>query len=400
MILITTLGTTPYTKIAYHWQGHEPYSSPLVQEVIAHYLKPTEVRVLTTKLAKEKNWDLLEKRLSPHILKPIEIGDNQNEEEMWGFFNVLTKEFTTNEEIVVDVTHGFRSTPLLLMLALAFLRMTHRVNISQVLYGAADTEKGTGTICDLTPFLELLDWATAADIFNQTGDATRFATLLKERHIYLRKKTDQQTKLPTELQNLGGKLKELSQALEMMRPVEIGSIAHELDQKFIVARDDVEQFSPAFSLLLDQVQQSFEPLKIEKGVASVRTHLLGEWQLIEWYMAKQRYVQALTLMREWLITVVCYRCGYDWQNKDRREIEAKDLLREASEGKQVLGFAKIEGVGSLWAKVTNSRNDLEHCGMRSSPQPTKKLMQNTEAIAKEMSVIADVLREEIADATD
>ena len=82
-----------------------------------------------------------------------------------------------------DITHGLRLFPLVGLLAAAFLRSGLSVDLQAVLYGAFDVRDRGVTpnrtpMFDLSPMLALLEWSTAADRFNRTGDSRYLASLV------------------------------------------------------------------------------------------------------------------------------------------------------------------------------------------------------------------------------
>ena len=91
-----------------------------------------------------------------------------------------------NDEIILDITHAFRSIPLLIFIVAAYLRQVKNVKLKHIIYGAfeaRDTETDQTPIFDLTPFVELLDWMNAVNIFQNSGDARPIARLNVQRDI-------------------------------------------------------------------------------------------------------------------------------------------------------------------------------------------------------------------------
>lgn len=88
-----------------------------------------------------------------------------------------------NSEIIFDITHAFRSIPVIVLLASAFLEKARNVKIKGVYYGQYDPKNNRASIFDLTPAIKLLDWLTATDTFINTGSSQKLGQLLADIQI-------------------------------------------------------------------------------------------------------------------------------------------------------------------------------------------------------------------------
>jgi len=84
----------------------------------------------------------------------------------------------------------------------------------------------------------------------------------------------------------------------------------------------VAAHTPPFAILQDQILEefaSFEARFPEDPLAA----LAAEYEMICWYIGNKQYMQAVSLAREWLIDVVCVRCGValDFKTKIRENVE-------------------------------------------------------------------------------
>lgn len=94
------------------------------QHLIA-WLAPQETLVLLTNEAKvHKHWKNLRQRSQSQTqLTPVDIPSGKSKAELRQIF---------------DVTHGFRSLPMLPLLASAFLRVAKNIKMQDIMYGAFD----------------------------------------------------------------------------------------------------------------------------------------------------------------------------------------------------------------------------------------------------------------------
>lgn len=89
------------------------------------------------------------------------------------------------DEIVVDITHSFRSLPMLIMQLILYLKQIQspKVNVSHVYYGMFEgkDKQGYTPIVDLRSIIDLSDWITSAYAFKLTGNASMICELIKNR---------------------------------------------------------------------------------------------------------------------------------------------------------------------------------------------------------------------------
>ena len=195
-LLLTCLGTTNYHPADYQIDGTVYRDETYFSIALAKHLRPDHFISLQTYSAAEIHGLILDEAVPDGIHHtPVSIPDGKSEDELWQIFRALTESVPEGCRLHLDITHGFRSLPMLAFTACSFLRVTRRVEIVGIHYGAWDArnEKSNATPAfDLTPFLTLLDWSSAADQFLDIGDATRAAALLEAAQNDLWKKRCQQ----------------------------------------------------------------------------------------------------------------------------------------------------------------------------------------------------------------
>ena len=101
------------------------------------------------------------------------------------FFQQIDANINVNENIIVDVTHGFRSMPLLTYVALHYLKYTKQITIDALYYGEFIGKRqqsaiSEGAIRDLHSVLALSRWVTALGQFKHSGNINVFASLLQQ----------------------------------------------------------------------------------------------------------------------------------------------------------------------------------------------------------------------------
>ena len=351
----TFLGLRQYENTIYiKHDGSDTYETDLFPNAVANLYKPDQIIAFTTPKVKDiKQEDL--KTLANTLgdkFSTVDIPDGNSTDELWDIFakcvdaNVVKK----NDEIILDITHAFRSIPLLIFIVAAYLRQVKSVKLKHIIYGAFEArnqDTNRTPIFDLTPFVELLDWMNAVNVFQNSGDARPIADLNVDPKI-------------------DNALTRLSNALLTNRTLE----AQDAARVFNGLEFESEQALP-FQMLIDQLKQSYQQMAVNEPSDNQKNSLKAQYQQIKWYVENQHYIQAITLMREWLISYKCLqqKQGH-WlskQSRENAEKEFKELIEH-----QDSPFAQLASEQTdlaLWKQCVNIRNDLAHCGMRNNPKP-------------------------------
>ncbi len=366
MHLLTFLGTGRYQETRYAWQGEER-TTPYVSQALQHFLKADRLSVFVTKEAKDMHWETLQAAIAGACpLAAIDIPMGESEAEIWEIFAAVVQTVSPGEDIAFDITHAFRSIPLLVVLAGGFLQKARGVRLTGTYYGAFNpARKGEPTpIVDLSPAMGLFDWLVAADKFADVGSAVDLGQRLQEiqRRLYRQKATA----APKKLLSLGQTLERLSQALETVRTFDLLEEAAKL-ANFDVAQltDEVGAFAQPFALLLEPLRQEYGEFAIaEPKTADPPLVLQKLYRLLQWYVAKGRYGQAILLAREWVISALCVVTGSNYRDRDCRDVLEKALNKLGRE--QMLDPAIAnhvtdpQGLGAFWSHLGEVRNDLAH----------------------------------------
>lgn len=138
MQLLTVLGTGRYEKTCYTWQEKQ-VETRYVAHALCEFFQPDQVTVLVTTEAKEAHWNTLQETLGDRFKSTdVLIPSGKVETEVWEIFDAVVNSVEPNAKVLFDITHAFRSIPLLVLLAAAFLQKARNVEIVGVYYGAFD----------------------------------------------------------------------------------------------------------------------------------------------------------------------------------------------------------------------------------------------------------------------
>ena len=441
--LITFLGKGRYEEVRYIWSGEEgvpmAYQTRFIPEAIVYFLEAPgkleikEVLVLVTEEVKQGyNLGELQKRLTGK-LKVKEIPEGRTEADLWNIFNEIVSELKgKEEEIVLDITHGFRSIPMIVFSVADYLRKIESITIRYILYGAYDA----GAYCsngiksvpvfDLTPLLDLIDWTGGLETFLRRGEATLIGEKMREKHASLYRQRDSNSSLPHKLQSVGKKLQTLSRSLHLARAQEVLKDAHDLLELLEKAKSELEEWAKPFATIIDRVRKELEAFAYEDVDKLTRENLERQLNLIRYYTSKELLIQATLLAREWIVSYVIYRlhgeCG-DWTAREKREQAEKclnDNTRDTPNRRLLQKCTKAipyplavlltgilrylwrafcnslnggstdraiklsPGLLECWRSLADLRNDLAHCGMRENPIESDKIKSKVEEIVNKL----------------
>jgi len=386
--VITFLGKYP-KETSYQFQG-KVYTGKVFSEALRQFVEFDKMLVFVTDEARETTWPVL-KLLNDKRIVPIPIPVGENTNELWALFDSLIEQVEEGDVLVFDITHGLRSIPFLTFLAAAYLRAARNVVIEAIYYGAYELGQPAPVI-DLSKFVSLLDWLTAANQFIYTGDARYLASQLRK---------EGEARDSDSLRMAGKQLEKFSLAMMLCRPIEIMEEAGKLGEVLDKAEDELQEGARPFALLAQRIKAEYQNRSVDDSQKNVAENLKQQYHLILWYLENNQIIQAITLAREWVISLIGWRQGLGFLiAKDKREVTEKQLGRLASQESAVseeqalldagLKAKEIQLFKSLWSHLTTVRNDLDHAGMRRNAKPAQQLAREAQKkLRKKIQQIAE-----------
>lgn len=407
--LYSFLGTNHYTKTSYYLEddaGCFECETSFIQEALIDYLlrqlaadEKLEVTLLLTRLARSKNFEettaadnsgfkaILKKYGKQVLVKTIDVEDGKNEVEIWENFNRITDSVQDGDVIHMDITHGFRSLPLLASAMLNFVKIAKsEVTIAGFYYGAfeAKDENNRTPILQLEEFLNIQNWSHAVDKFLSSGDSEVF-DLLDYQIKQIQKKTRTTETTIRILNKIGEGLKKFSNALKTNRVEETIKEALAVQTLFLsLNKEEINNYvtlRPFFKLL-------------EKMEVLVKDYRDGELIYNVHLMAKQclsfgLYQQVFTLVQENMINCLmqnfCQQEAvyFDYKLRDEVSRYYQAIYKEALTD---LDLQKVEvyqrSIPAVYFNKENyclysdgNRNDLNHASMKDDPLAGKKVVR-------------------------
>lgn len=390
MILISFLGKGNYQDVTYFLQDDitKEFKSKFFVHALYEFYKPSKTIIFMTDEAEKKYEYELKSILN---FEKKKIMEGKNEKELWDIFETLEKSIPLSDEIIIDVTHGFRSIPIVALAVIIFLNILNKINVKKIVYGAFEAKEfyeGKAPVFDITNFLDLIEWSYATDEFLNFGNAKRLRNILNIIHEgTYRQHSEIKSKA---LKSLGKNLDEITTALSVVRPSEVSKSANELPKLIDDVKKDIEKLSVAKPLgkMLDKIPPIFQTITEAEGNLFDSNGFKAQAQMINFYVQIEKYQQAITLARESIVSYVCCQEKLDPLDKNDRE-KAENMLNEWSGilKKGILLNEKSTRYAELWYKIIDYRNDINHAGMKKNPCPANKLIENIKDVCKKVEHI-------------
>ena len=336
------------------------YKTDLFPEAVNQLYCPDKIIVFVTPQVKKGEYLCRLKEKLGDKLEPVDLLDildrGNSEADLWKIFDVYQQSVEEGDKIILDITHGFRSLPMLAFPVVAYLRQVKKVTLEHILYAPFDARpesEGKDTpIFDLKPFVTLLDWMNAVSIFQRTGDARPIAELDIHNDI-----SDALTKL--------------SESLLTNLTIEVQEAAFKFNGLSIddLVTEQEEGSRAPFRMLIEQLQANYRGMAVNEPRNNPEQSINKQYQQIKWYIDNQHYFQAITLIREWLVSWEYLQ----WKEENPRRwlqwSNHRQPVEDALNDYDSAAPDPDQTAWELWAKCTVLRNDLAHCGMRINPPP-------------------------------
>ncbi|MEA3448141.1 MAG: TIGR02221 family CRISPR-associated protein, partial [Bacteroidota bacterium] len=208
-VFLSILGKGYYKPTKYYFDGEKSNAieTNFIQEAsLRHYPQDNfdKIYIFLTKDARTFNWENpawrkvfqnskfnskpeyegLSKKLEDFKnIETIDIDDGNNESEIWSIFETIFKELNEGDQLYFDITHGFRTLPMLLMVLINYSKFLKNIEVEKITYGnweARDEKNNFAPVIDVTSFSKIQDWTNAASEFINGGSAEQFVKLSKQ----------------------------------------------------------------------------------------------------------------------------------------------------------------------------------------------------------------------------
>ena len=304
-VYISFLGTNDYLLCHYQHQGNEPCPEPVrfVQEATVamscgSWGSEDSIVIFTTEEAEKRNWwdnghcdrktnaalcrEGLKARLEKMGLKApvrcVRIPEGHDETQIWAIFEKIFEEMKAGDRIVFDITHAFRSIPLLATVVLHYAKVMRAIQVAGIYYGAFEVlgdyqtvkdmavEERIAPILDLGALDQLMDWTIATDRFIKTGDPGLVADLAKSQVGPILRESRGRNEAAQAIKKLSDTLKQFHLGLATCRGPELAVGARKVKEQATRCRG--LDLHPPFRPLFERIEQRLDAFADDAGMVT------------------------------------------------------------------------------------------------------------------------------------
>ena len=386
-VFISFLGTSPYSGSRYISEDPKiDRSTRFVQvatleSVADQFGKNDQVYIFTT-TESLKNWDdqpmkgdpsTVDEKLKSEIFElnigcnidNVMVPDGKSQDEVWDIFTIIFDKLAPRDNLFFDITHGFRSLPLLALPLINYAKLLKSVTVSGIFYGAYDRNVWKSSVWNLTDFSKLQDWTNNASIFLKTGNAKSLVQQLQG----------------GDYENVKEGLESFSEFTLVNRGMDIykGEEIIKLSQSLNTIGASENPADKVAKPIFDKLRDTFKPYKENSAI--------NGFHAVRWCIENGLIQQAATLLEEFITTYVMTTIGLDKKlaSYGSRSMILKMIKhqkgyvpnsqtglsnKEQTRLNAILAIPDISSLGEVIENLSNPvRNDVNHAGFRDSPNP-------------------------------
>ena len=292
------------------------------------------------------------------ILIKYGINDEETQENINTVLGI-EQELNEKDEVIVDITHSFRSLPILIMNLLIYLQTVSKkkIKISHVYYGMLEVSRELGhtPVTELSSMLDISKWITGAYAFENFGNAYQIADLIE-----------------SENKDVSERLRRFSNLMNLNH---LGLLKSEINNLKAIKNIKYRTLIP--SLIITPIVNRFIA-----QFDNIRTLSLFQLRLAKWQFEHHNYTAAYISVIESIITYTCEINNKDWQKREIRE-EAKDALRKQNNTWRVQGE-----LTNIFRETNHIRNSLAH-----SIETDTRLNDMIKILKENLSALSNIIKQ-------
>jgi len=289
-------------------------------------------------------------------IKGIVIKYGLNRDEIFENFDIIIKleeEFNDEDEyeVILDITHSFRSTAFWMFLVMTYLTdvSNKKIKIIEVTYGMFEAKKvkeDPSPIILLNSFLEILNWIKGASELKQYGNT-----------YYILENLNDTNDIPKDVKN---ELENFSNAMNMNY---VGSLLESLKNLAdLEKKKEIDNIKgPAKHIIPGILKNFINDFNINESNNERKKYLL-QATLAKWHFEQKRYAMAAININEALANFISNSLDFNKKGANTNALDpnskAKNWLRELYKLKNVK--EEYEIYGRIYNDTIRIRNEIAH----------------------------------------
>jgi len=334
------------------------------------------------------------------------IPEGYSSAQIWDIFSKIYDSINQGDEIILDITHGFRSLPMLAMVLNSYLKELKNIKVSGIYYGAFEKlgpspvvskkplDQRNAPILSLLPLAELQQWTGAAREFLMNGNSSSLTNLLLIHDQYLSESFEN-----------------FEKSISTCRGRSVTEEIDYLTLKSLVDKAQDNKIGAQIQPLLERIEEKlmqFENKSITRnGLAAV-----------DWCIQHNMIQQGITFLQETMHTWVIEKTvgekylndiffrniaasalnGYTFNKnihfKDKNGQLKEDIHDDFSISEMKDHYNQMRCLSKELRKLYQElighngiRNDINHCGFRENPKTPNELKESLNRIQEAVKQI-------------
>ncbi|MBX0311072.1 MAG: TIGR02221 family CRISPR-associated protein [Sulfurihydrogenibium sp.] len=326
-LLITFFGMAKDYKETTYFLEDKEKTTKYIADALNEFFNPDKVLIFTTQEAIDKNnafKEEIEEKIGRDKTETVLVPSGKDQKEQEEIFKKVLEEVEKYKEweIYVDITHAFRSIPLVFFISLFYLKNFDNIKTSKIFYGAYEQrdENNRSPVIELTFLLDIIEWFNGVNMFVKRYEANELAHRLKlmvNNEKFLKLDPEQKNNLI----NLSEGLRKFSGEYLNVRAVQFARLLVDLKDKLSKSKPIINENLPILSPLINKVQTEIENLQASNPDTLNMDTLNYRIKLIRNYLRRNLVLQAILLLREVFVDYLVLKVGdpSKWLEYNHRE---------------------------------------------------------------------------------
>lgn len=326
--------------------------------------------------------------INPESIVEKRIPEGFSSDEIWEIFNVIEDCIEKNDQIYLDITHAFRSIPMLGMSLLNYLKTIKDIEVKGIYYGAfeklgrvpevlkLDEKDRMAPIINLLTFSELQDWTLATNSFIRYGKTDQLKNIAETPILELARYFEGQEKDFNHLRDIFNMLNTFSNLIETNRGPDLRRF------KFQDLKSKIDRIILSKNIYIPAYQANLKSIK-NRIAEFDENDPLNFLRIVKWARDNGMLQQAITQLKEGITTYFAQKYNLPIEDEGVRNNIDRALYSLGDEKRSSENYlfgnplSQDEEATALSKGFRNFsgdvRNDINHNGMRKGASNAKNL---------------------------
>lgn len=325
-VYLSFLGLGPskagYLPTIYELNGRKSRQTRFVQAAECEILGVDildQFIIVDTEQSHQANFSELEmelRQLGATNIFPLTIDEEMSAAGQWRWFEQILNCIEHGDRLTVDLTHGYRAAPIIFSAAINFLQKARNIELKAVYYGVFEKAKilGYAPIIDMKAFYAINEWAEAVSRLVEDADTQKLAHAAESTPEFQFGEINDPM--------LINAFRELT---DTIKNVDVNNVAATAGRAMSLIRQKEQSASDPVKMLLALVIDKFIALTTEVSPNREynKNYFYIQLRLIELLLNHRLFMQAYTVMREFIASLGMIGFEKEGMNKEKRKKRRK-----------------------------------------------------------------------------